>query len=292
MTMAPDQIVEWIPIDRIQVLNPRSRDRQTFREIVDNIAQIGLKRPITVTRRSSSDGLAYDLVCGQGRLEACMALGQTDVPAIVIVADLEQCLVASLVENCARRRHNAGDLLQDITRMRSAGQTNADIARKIGMSVDYVRDIADLIDRGETRLLRAVDAGTIPLSVAIDIAQASDHMIQRALQDAYDAKLLRGSRLLAAKKLVEARRRRGPSLARETPISSSDLVREFEADVGRKRDMIHRGNAARDRMMLVVEALRRLLADERFLPLIEAECLSSLPASISRRLPLPATVPR
>lgn len=284
MTLASGPAIEWIPVDRIAVLNPRSRDKQTFREIVENIGEIGLKRPITVTRRDEADGPAYDLVCGQGRLEACRALGQAAVPALVVVADIEDCLVASLVENCARRRHNAMDLLQDIGRMRSAGQGIAEIARKIGVSTDYVQDIARLMDNGETRLLRAVDAGTLPLSVAIGIADASDHDVQRALQDAYDSKLLRGRKLLAAKRLVEARRKRGRSLAREAPMSSADLVREFEADAARKQDIIRRGNAARDRMLLVIAAVRRLLGDDRFVSLIESEQLSTLPASIGRRL--------
>ncbi len=39
---------EMIPIDEINVLNPRARNRHQHREIIDNIANIGLKRPITV----------------------------------------------------------------------------------------------------------------------------------------------------------------------------------------------------------------------------------------------------
>src|SRR3546814_4512007 len=84
-----------------------------FRSIVANIAEIGLKRPITVTRRVASDGPFYDLVCGEGRLEACRELGQTDVPALVVNAEPEDCLVASLVENCARRQLRASELLHD-----------------------------------------------------------------------------------------------------------------------------------------------------------------------------------
>lgn len=69
-----------------------------------------------------AEGLFYDLVCGQGRLEALRALGQTEVPALVVLADPEDCLVASLVENCARRQHRAIDLLQDIRGMQERGE--------------------------------------------------------------------------------------------------------------------------------------------------------------------------
>lgn len=50
MSALPAQRVEMIPIDRITIVNPRIRNKRTFKEIVDNIAQVGLKKPITVTR--------------------------------------------------------------------------------------------------------------------------------------------------------------------------------------------------------------------------------------------------
>ena len=96
-----------IPIEKIRVLNPRVRNRRNFEEIVENISRVGLKRPITVSRRSGTDPVEYDLVCGQGRLEAFVQLGQSTIPAIVLNADEHDCLVMSLVENCARRQHKA-----------------------------------------------------------------------------------------------------------------------------------------------------------------------------------------
>jgi ParB family chromosome partitioning protein len=72
--------VRMIPIDKVHVLNPRSRGRAKFKEIVSNISKIGLKKPIMVSVRGG-DEEGYDLVCGQGRLEAFQALGQNEVPA-------------------------------------------------------------------------------------------------------------------------------------------------------------------------------------------------------------------
>ena len=103
MTESRPQQIEMIPISRITVLNPRSRNKRQHREIVNNIEAIGLKRPITVSRRQGPGGPRYDLVCGQGRLEAFQMLGQTEIPAVVIEAAEDECLVMSLVENIARR---------------------------------------------------------------------------------------------------------------------------------------------------------------------------------------------
>ena len=93
--------VEMIPVNRIRIINPRVRDKKRFAEIISNIGSIGLKRPITVRRHGDDD---YEVVCGQGRLEAYMALGQTEIPAIVSTYDRKEAMLASLVENIARRR--------------------------------------------------------------------------------------------------------------------------------------------------------------------------------------------
>lgn len=285
----PSQRIEWIALDRITVVNPRSRNKKTFKEITENIAQIGLKRPITVTRRIEAEGPFYDLVCGQGRLEAYQALGQVEVPALVVSADAEDCLIASLVANCARRQHNAFDLLQDIGGMRERGHSAAEIARKTGLSAEYVHGVARLIEKGEQRLLRSVESRTIPISVAVEIAEADDHNVQRALQTAYEKGLLRGRKLLAAKRLVEARRRRGKSLAsREVrpseKLSATALVRAYQEDAERKRDMIRRANMAKDRLMLITEALRRLSKDAPLMAIIQAEKLDTMPEKIAARL--------
>src|SRR5690242_3397150 len=92
--------VQMIPIDQINILNPRSRNKVVFQSIVLNISNLGLKKPITVARRQQPDGKLYDLVCGQGRLEAYAALGQAEIPAIIITeATREDCFLMSLVEN-------------------------------------------------------------------------------------------------------------------------------------------------------------------------------------------------
>ena len=287
----PAQRVEWVPLDRITVVNPRIRNAKVFKEIVDNIAQIGLKRPITVTRRVEADGPFYDLVCGQGRLEAYKALGQAEVPALVVSADAEDCLIASLVENCARRQHNAIDLLQDIAGMRERGHSPSQVARKTGLTLEYVSGVTRLLEKGEQRLLRSVESRTIPLSVAVEIAEAEDHEVQRALQLAYEKGTLRGRKLIAAKRIVEDRRRRGKHLKQrvatsptEQKMSPAALVRAYQEDVDRKRAMIRRADAARDRLLLVTEALRRLRRSEQFVALLEDEDLATMPENIAARL--------
>lgn len=79
--------VALIPIAQIHILNPRTRNKKVHRELIENIKTVGLKRPITLSRKASPQGaLNYDLVCGQGRLEAFLDLEATEIPAFVIDA--------------------------------------------------------------------------------------------------------------------------------------------------------------------------------------------------------------
>ena len=93
MPVVRPQQIEMIPVAKITVLNPRSRNKRQHREIVNNIESIGLKRPITVSRHHGPGGPRYDLVCGEGRLEAFLMLGQTEIPAVVIEAS-HACMTA------------------------------------------------------------------------------------------------------------------------------------------------------------------------------------------------------
>lgn len=290
MTAIPAQKVEMIPISRITVVNPRERNKKHFKEIISNIGQVGLKRPITVTRRMEAGGPYYDLVCGQGRLEAFKALGQQEVPALVVNANKEDCLVASIVENCARRQHRAIDYLQDIGAMKGRGHSVPEIARMTGLSGEYVYAVVRLLEKGEERLLRSVETGQIPFSVALEIAEAEDHDIQAALQSAYERKLLRGKKLMAAKRLIEQRRQQGKGLKhveskpRARPVSSEALLRAFQEDVDRKRILIRRAETAKARLVLVIEGMRKLLSDKQFSNMLVEEGLASLPEALVSRL--------
>ena len=287
------QHVAMIPVDRITVLNPRVRNRRVFREIIENIARIGLKRPITVSpRRGEDGGVRYDLVCGQGRLEAFIALGQTEIPAIVVEAAEADCLIMSLIENLARRQHLAIELLREIGGLRKRGYTDHQIARKIGVTPEYVSAIAGLLEKGEERLVAAVETGLMPLSLATEIARADDEGVQRALTQAYTERKLRGKKLIAVRRLIEQRQRRGKGVplnlfgprGRPRRLSAETVVRIYRQEAERQRVLVKKAELAQSRLMFVVAALRVLQADENFMTLLRAEGLDTMPAYLAEQL--------
>jgi ParB family chromosome partitioning protein len=284
--------MKMIPIDRIDVLNPRERNKNTFEEIVGNIKAIGLKKPITVTPRVGADGSErYLLICGEGRMKAFRQLGEQTIPALVVKVSDENAFIMSLTENIARRQYRPLELLAGIEQLRDKGYDKKEIARKTGLTTEYVQGILTLLKHGEERLLVAVEKGRIPLNAALTIVGAGDDdkAVQAALQDAYESGKLRGKQLLQARRVIERRQTLGRSMARGTPrnkadVTSSSLVRVYQKEVDRQKQMVKKAEIAQQRLLFVVGALRQLLADENFTTLLRAEGLDSLPKYLADRV--------
>lgn len=284
--------IRLIPIDRIEVLNPRDRNQEVLAEISENIKTIGLKKPITVTPRSGSDGAErYLLVCGQGRLNSFKLHGEQRIPALVVSVTDDEAFMMSLAENIARRRTKPLERLAGVTLLRQKGYSNKEIAEKTGLTLQYLQDILLLLDKGEERLIVAVERRIIPLSAALVIVGAgeNDKAVQTALQEAYESGELRGRQLMEARSLIQRRHLLGRSLARGSPrkntgTSSSSLVRAYQKEVQRQQMLVRKASFAQQKLLFVVGALRELFANENFVNLLRAEGLDTLPKYLADRL--------
>lgn len=287
----PSQI-EMIPIDAVQVLNPRARNRRQHREIVDNIAAVGLKRPITVSRRRSGDQVQYDVVCGEGRIEAFRMLGQQEIPALVIDASEADCLLMSLVENIARRPHRPIDLMAEIGNLAKRGQSDAEIAEKIGVSRGWVHNVLVLLERGEERLISAAETGLIPIAMAAEIAMAKDEEVQAILMDAYESGKIKGKKVSAIRRLLDLRAGRhkrvkdsglGQKNTSRRP-SADELLRVYQREAEKQRLLARKAEFAQARLLFIVEVMKDLLADEGFATLLRAEGLTAMPRALAGRV--------
>lgn len=283
-----DPKIRMIPVKNIHVLNPRQRAKKKFAQIVSNIGKLGLKKPITVARADGTNGhTTYNLVCGQGRLEAYVALGQEEIPAIVIEGTKEELMLKSLAENLARRQHSTIELVRKIRDLKEGGYSNAQIASKTDMNVTYVRGIIQLLAKGEERLLQAVEKGQIPVSIAITIATSDDKAVQRALTEAYERNDLRGKALIRARRLIETRRSRGKSLhsgarpKNSPPVSAANLLKTYQNETLRQKMVVQKSKICEARLLFSRTALKQLLIDDNFVTLLRAESLDTLPQHIA-----------
>jgi ParB family chromosome partitioning protein len=286
------QTIEMIPLDAIHVLNPRARNRRQHHEIVDNIAAVGLKRPITVSRRQTANSVRYDLVCGEGRLEAFRMLGEAEIPAVIIDVDEADCLVMSLIENIARRPHRPIDLMAEVGNLAKRGYSDAEIAEKIGCSRGWVGHIVTLLERGEERLVAAVEAGLIPIAMATEIAQAEGEEAQTILMEAYESGKIRGKKLGAIRRLLDRRLRskkgvKDKGLGRHSYAkrpTADDLLRVYQREADKQRLLARKADFTQARLLFVVEAMKDLLADEGFTMLLRAEGLAAMPQALAARI--------
>ena len=281
--------IRLLPLASITVLNPRSRNRRVFNELVASISKLGLKKPITVSRSGDE---SYHLVCGQGRLEAFTALGQTHIPAVVIDASKEDCYLMSLIENIARRNHTPLELMQEIGNLKKRGYTTAQIAEKTGFSQEYAYAICYLLDHGEERLLAAVDRGVLPASIGMEIARAKDGDVQDALAEAYEKGTLPGKQIIAIRRIIDQRNAIGKSVhsiaqSHQKPakkVTAVSLVRAYRKETQRQALLVKKATLTQGRLVFIVSALRKLLQEDSFIAVLKAEGLQTLPRPLAQRL--------
>jgi len=200
----------------------------------------------------------------------------------------------------AGRGYRPLEILADIELLRERGYTADIIIQKTGLSPKYVRDIVFLLEQGEERLIEGVQRGSIPLTTALEIARASANVPQNTngeggesnlgdlLQEAYENGQLKGRQIIEAKRLIEKRQELGPSSPNaaqiKPPTSSYSLVRTYQKEVERQRKMVLKAEHAHQRLLLVVQGLKKLFADENFVTLLRAEGLDTLPKYLAERI--------
>jgi ParB family transcriptional regulator, chromosome partitioning protein len=276
-----------IPISEILITNPRARHQKKWREIVTSIRAVGLKRPITVSlrREPTAEGKRFDLVCGQGRIEAVKELGESMIPAIVIEVSREDQFLMGLVENLARRQPSNRDILREVTVLRARGYSPEVIANKLGVDRVFIYGLVHLVERGEESLVEHVEAGRLPISVAIEIARGDDHALSLALSEAYQSGQLRGARLTVVRKLVAARSaKQNTTPERKKQLTPELLAKVYEQTVQEQQALATRAAKANSRILLLCSVFRQLLQDETFTELLRAENLADMPEKLAQRL--------
>ncbi|SDN51071.1 chromosome partitioning protein, ParB family [Polaromonas sp. JS666] len=278
-----------IPIDSISVVNPRVRNPKIHQTITDSIEEIGLKRPITLRRMNHESGEAsYALICGQGRLESCRMLGQTEIAALIVDVDEETGHVMSLVENVARRAPRADESLEQVRSLRNRGYSDSEIGAKLGYKISWVQNVVTLLERGEKRLLIATEAGHIPLNLAVSISRSSDSEAQQLLLDAYESGEIKGRKVLAVRRILEQRMRNGKqgrtsisSGSNKPPMSPEDLAELYQQDTAKHRLIQKKAEHTQEALLLAQQIFKELFSNDEFRELLTAEKLTSIPKPLA-----------
>ena len=197
-------------------------------------------------------------------------------------------MVMSLVENFARRGPSNRDLLREVRSLRERKYKVEEIAQKLGLDRAYINGIIHLLEKGEEGLAQAVEAGRLPISVAVKIATGNDHEVQQALAEAYEKGDLRGDKLKSARRVISQRiaklQSAGKLAQTRRKLTGDALVREYKDRMREQRHLVQKANLTKERLLLLTSAIRRLMQDEHFTTLLRAENLVDMPEQLAARL--------
>lgn len=280
--------IEQIPVEKVRVVNPRTRSKVIWRSIVGSIQAVGLKKPITVSRRTEPDeeGKLFDLVCGQGRLEAFIELGEPLIPAVISDAPEDDRHLMSLVENIARRPPSNRSIYFEVKRLRERGHSAIAIAKKLALDRTYISGIVRLVECGEAKLTEAVEAGRLPVTVAMEIATGSNESVQRALADGYETGQIKGSQMRAIRRLMEQRSEQqgNVSVPAKKALTGPALARLYKQRVIEQQRLVQKAEQAEERLLAIASAVKMLMQDEDLLTLLRAEGLLDFPEQLALRM--------
>lgn len=164
--------VEDLPLDWIVAdpENPRRVfDETELKDLAASIAARGVLQPIIVAPKNG-DGL-HVIRVGERRFRASRLVGRETIPAIVMaVMNRADTLADQIVENDQRAGLTPHDLATGIERMLGAGVTQAEIARALGRSKQFVSLYAACADMAPW-LRAAIDQ--MPIRLLYDLHRAA-----------------------------------------------------------------------------------------------------------------------
>lgn len=160
-----------VPLEQVHPspANPRVRLNE-IDDLALSIRENGLLQPLVVQRIPGRPGV--QIVAGHRRYAAAVKLGWTKVPCIVrrdMLPDEE--LLAMLVENGQRANLDPIEEARAYKKLKGVGLTDADVARKVGRSINTVRNRLDLL-RLSAKEQEQVRAGQYTISHATGLIRA------------------------------------------------------------------------------------------------------------------------
>ncbi|EKM5760248.1 ParB N-terminal domain-containing protein [Cronobacter turicensis] len=280
--MKDDQI-HMIKISDIKVVIPRSRNKFRHSEITESIDASGLRKPITV-RRIVDKKYQFALICGQGRLESLTALGEELTPAIVLDIDENKAYIMSLVENMARVVPRAGEQFQRIKEMTEQGLTNKEISNSTGLSLHWITSLTMLISKGENKLLSAVESGSIPISLAVEIARVDFEGGQELLIKAFDKGLIKHKDVGKIREILDSRdeglkgylNNNFGITKKKKKMTTDELKKIYQDNISQHRKIKNKAEYVEMNLLIANQIFKELVNDEEFLRILDEESLNEV----------------
>ena len=280
IVLMKDRRREMIPIDKIKVINSRTRDEIQFDMNVQSIEAVGQIKDVRVNDKFLDKDGVYELICGEGRLIAQKRRDQTHIRLEVVTCTRKQAYLESLVENLARSHPRTIDFARELKNLHDEGWDYEQIAKIACRSAEHIKQIIKLVENGEEGLIQGVEQGVFPISFAILVAQTDDAGIQNVLMDAFDQKIVNCENFAKARAIINSRidtRKRKGQKGRKTDYTVASLTSDIASATDAKDSYVREAQGKESRLFALLDGISVLWKDTVLVELMRAEGLGQRP---------------
>ena len=138
--------IEDIPLKDIRKnrFQPREHiEEESLQDLMVSIKENGVLQPVLVKK----EGLHFELIAGERRMRACMALGKETIPALVLDVPENKLLQLALIENVQREDLSPIEEAKAYqTMLRLENITHEEMANRIGKNRSTITNALRLLD--------------------------------------------------------------------------------------------------------------------------------------------------
>lgn len=164
-------IIRKIQISEITpaATQPRTHFDDSIQSLAESIQAEGLLQPIVVTK----EGIGYKIIAGERRYRAMKLLGKTEIECRILRKDAKDTYRLAVVENLQRENLDPIDEARAFRKLKQDyGHNDAELAKIVGKSRNYVNEILSVADIPSAWIERAKTAGIESKNFFIQFAQA------------------------------------------------------------------------------------------------------------------------
>lgn len=148
---------------------PRTRFDDSINALADSIKTEGLLQPIVVTK----EGTHYKIIAGERRYRAAQIIGLEEIECRILRKNTKDTYRLAVIENLQRENLDAIDESRAFRKLKvEYGHTDAELAKIVGKSRNYVSEILSVAEIPGTWIDRAKQAGIESKNLFIQFAQA------------------------------------------------------------------------------------------------------------------------
>lgn len=155
-----EKSVEEIELNKIKKnrFQPRSSiEPEALKDLIDSIRENGLLQPILLKK----DGPEYEIIAGERRYQACVALGLKTISSIILDVPENKLLQLAIIENIQRENLNPIEEAKAYQAMRKLENiTHEDLAKRVGKQRSTITNCLRLLELPE-EIQQYVSRGTL-----------------------------------------------------------------------------------------------------------------------------------